>query len=90
MIATEGVNGIKPKIKKIDFNVKGKMNVNLEDGRIVIVPINYFPSIKKLSVLQRKKYYLPDGEVIMFDDCNEVFHIEQILGRYEDYRYKFA
>ena len=90
MVTTEGINGIKPKIKKIDFNIKGKMTVSLEDGRIILVPINYFPSIKKLSVEQRRKYYLPDKEVIIFDDCDEVFHVEQILGRYEDYRYKFA
>ncbi|MEO8146613.1 MAG: DUF2442 domain-containing protein [Bacteroidia bacterium] len=90
MKTAEGISGIKPKIKKIDFNIRGKMSVSLEDGRIILVPINYFPSIKKLSAQQRRKYYLPDREVIMFDDCDEVFHVEQILGRYEDYRYKFV
>ena len=90
MIKTEGINGIKPKIKKIDFVIKNKMQVFLEDGRIVIVPLNYFPSIKALTSSQRKKYFLPDREVIIFEDCDEVFHVEQILGHYEDYKYHFV
>jgi hypothetical protein len=40
----EGFISIKPKIKKLDFSLKGKMVVFLNDGRIISVPIKFFPS----------------------------------------------
>ncbi len=46
-----------------------------------------FPSIKKLTMPQRKKWYL-FGNGFSFDDCNEVFHVEQILGNSENYRHE--
>jgi hypothetical protein len=36
---------------------------------------------------QRKKWYL-FGNGFSFDDCNEVFHVEQILGNSENYRHE--
>jgi len=90
MKSKEGIINLKPKIKKVTFEVSGKMNVWLEDGRSVIVPLKFFPSIQKLTPLQRKKHVISDGEVIIFDDCDEVYHIEQILGRYDNYKYRFA
>ena len=80
----EGFWNIKPKIKKVSFPAKGKIDVSLEDGRNIIVPISKFPSIKKLTVSQRKKWYI-FGNGFSFDDCNEVFQIEQILGNFQNY-----
>jgi hypothetical protein len=86
----DGFRKINPVIKKISFPLKGKMNIELEDGRIVSVPIAYFPSIKKLTNEQRKKWYILDGEMFSFDDCNEIFHIEQVLGKENIYKYTFT
>lgn len=86
----DGLKKIKPVIKKISFPVKGKLNVTLEDGREVSVPLTYFPSIKRLNALQREKWYVLDGEMFSFDDCNEVFHVEQILGKENNYKYTFV
>ncbi len=86
----EGVIGIAPAIDKITFQHKGKMNIYLEDGRILIVPLALFPSIKKLSESQRKKWHISDGQIIIFADCDEVFHLEQFLGSEVDYKYSFA
>lgn len=47
MYKVEGFWNIIPKIKKISFPVRGKMQVDLEDGRCLLVPISAFPSIKK-------------------------------------------
>jgi hypothetical protein len=86
----EGFKKTNPFIKKIAFPVKGKMNITLADGRDISVPLHYFPSIKKLSQLQREKWYILDGEMFSFEDCNEVFHIEQVLGKENRYKYTFS
>jgi hypothetical protein len=55
----------------------------------VSVPLQYFPSIKKLNTDQRKKWYILDREMFSFDDSSEVYHIEQILGKENIYKYSF-
>jgi len=86
----EGILRIRPKIKKIAFKQRGKMELHLEDGRVVIIPLRYFPSIKTLTEVQRRKWYVTDGELFSFEDCDEVFHIEQVLGKESDYTYHFG
>lgn len=83
----EGFWNVKPKIKKVSFQIRGKISIYLEDGRSVIVPVSNFPSIKKLTTTQRLKWYL-FGNGFSFDDCNEVYHIEQILGNFNEYRHE--
>ncbi len=83
----EGLIGIKPEIKHIAFTQRSKMDVYLADGRIVIVPLSWFPSIKKLTTAQREQWYVMPNGLFSFDDCPEVFHVEQVLGKEEEYRY---
>ena len=83
----EGAIGIKPVIKKISFPSAGKMQIHLEDGRLIVVPLSLFPSIKKLPPSVRKRWYIMDDELFSFDGSNEVFHIEQVLGKEEEYKY---
>ena len=85
----EGINGISPVIDKIDFREKGSIRLYLKDGRIVVTPLKYFPSLKKLNSKDRKEYHIVDGQILLFDRCNEVFHIEQFLGKEQQYRYHF-
>ena len=82
----EGFWDLKPKIKKIDFE-NNKISVFMQDGRIIIAPLSKFPSIKRLTPEQRKNWYI-FGNGFSFNDCNEVFHIEQILGNYNEYRHE--
>lgn len=89
-MTVEGFYGIKPVIKKITFVQKGKFDLHLEDGRIIAVPFSKFPDVKKLTASQRKKWYILDDYGFSFDDCNEVYHIEQVLGKYDDYKYSFV
>jgi len=86
-INIEGFVSISPRIKAVSFPIRGKVQVSLTDGRIIIMPVSAFQSIKKLSLRQRKKWYL-FGNGFSFDDCNEVYHIEQILGIYDNYRHE--
>ncbi len=86
----EGFQGIQPVIEKVSFSFKDKIAIHLQDGRIIIAPLSQFPSIHQLSSVQRKKMNIVDDQIIMFDDCDEVFHIEQFLGREQEYKYHFA
>jgi len=83
----EGLYRIKPKIKKIDFIERGKFKIELKDGRAILVPISYFPSIKKLNKDQRNKWYIIDDQMFSFEKSNEVFHIEQVLGKENEYKF---
>lgn len=83
----DGYWNVVPKIKKVSFPVRGKMSVQLEDGRQIIAPLSSFPSIKKVPVSERSKWYLVGGGVT-WDTCPEVIHIEQILGNFDNYKHE--
>ena len=85
----EGINNISPVIEKIDFREKGSVRIFLEDGRTILVPLRYFPSLKRLDSNNRKRYHIIDGQMLLFDHCDEIFHIEQFLGKEQRYRYHF-
>ncbi len=86
----EGIVNVSPIIDKIDFPDKGSIRIFLKDGRVLLTPLKYFPSLKQLNDKERKKYHIGDGQILIFDDCDEVFHIEQFLGKEQKYRYQFA
>lgn len=87
MFVKEGYWGITPEIKSLDFPKRGKFQVNLKDGRSILMPISAFPSIKKVPVSERSEWYLMGGGVT-WDSCPEVIHIEQILGDYAKYNHE--
>ena len=66
-------------IKQIRFP-RGKVELLLSDGRVIISPIDYFPEIKKLSPVQRSRYHIIGGVGFDFDDSNEVYHLSDFLG----------
>jgi hypothetical protein len=84
----EGLIGIRPELKCISFE-RGKIRLHLKDGRMVIVPLSFFPSIKKLTTNQRMHWQIINQEGFTFVDCNEVYHIEQVLGKEKDYSFTF-
>ena len=86
----EGFVRVHPVIKNVTFEKKGYIDISLEDGRHILAPLRVFPSIKKLNALQRKKYAIADGQVIIWEAANEVFHLQQFLGREQDYAYSVA
>ena len=77
----------KPVIKKLDFSMRGHISIYLQDGRIIIAPLNKFPSIKKKSIEQRQQYGLADGNTINFQHYDEVYHLQDFMGLPEDYIY---
>ena len=67
-------------IKKILFDNPGKITLKLEDGRILISPLKYFPEIKKRSIEKRKKYTIVDDRTILFSFTDSIFHLEDFVG----------
>lgn len=84
MFSTEGFWNITPHIKTVSFPRRGKFQVNLQDGRTILMPTSAFPCLKKVPVKERNKWFLMGGGVT-WDSCPEVIHIEQILGDYQKY-----
>lgn len=87
MYKKEGYWDVKPKIKRLTFPKRGKFQVDLQDGRSVLMPVSAFPSLKKVPTKERNKWYLLGGGVT-WDSCPEVIHIEQILGNYKNYAHE--
>lgn len=85
----EGYWDVTPRIKSLSFPKRGKFQVDLQDGRTIIMPISAFPSMKKVPLKERPNWYLLGGG-ITWDSCPEVIHIEQILGNYQNYAHEVA
>ena len=78
MIAT--LRNAKICIEKLNFDIAGKMSLKLEDGRVIIVPLKYFPDIQKLTVEKRKKYTIVDDRTVLFSYSDSVYHLEDFMG----------
>ena len=67
-------------IEKLLFNEPGKITIKMEDGRLFIIPLKYFPELQKLSVEKRKKYTIVDDSTILFAYSDSVYHLEDFIG----------
>jgi hypothetical protein len=74
------ISGENPvKMIKIAFE-NNFMLIYLAGGRILSVPLKSFPLIKKLNRTQRQNYHIAGGISLDFDDSDEVYHINELLG----------
>lgn len=67
-------------IEKLLFNEPGKISIKMEDGRLFITPLRYFPELQKLNVDKRKKYTIVDDRTILFAFSDSVYHLEDFIG----------
>jgi len=67
-------------IEKILFDMPGKITIKLEDGRIFITPLKYFPELQRLPVDKRKKYTIVDDRTILFSFSDSIYHLEDFIG----------
>jgi hypothetical protein len=67
-------------IEKLNFDIAGKITLKLEDGRLIIVPLKYFPDIQKLPVEKRKKYTIVDDCTVLFTLSDSIYHLEDFMG----------
>lgn len=73
-------NSINVGISKLDFGAsRGKMLVYLTDGRQVLVPLSFFPDIKKLSLADRAEWMILDEQFFTFAKLSKVYSIEEIM-----------
>mgnify|MGYP003293386718 CR=1 FL=1 len=71
---------IKVGIKKLDFTTfRGKMMANLTDGRQIIVPLSFFPDIKKMTVKDRSSWIVLDEQFFTFTKLSKIYSIEDIM-----------
>ncbi len=75
---------IKVDIKKIEFPKRGYMTVVLTDKRSVTVPLSMFPWIKELSVAERDKWMILDGQFLTFKDTTPIYSIKDFFKLEED------
>ena len=68
------------RIEKLLFKEPGKITIKMEDGRLFIIPLKYFPELQKLSVEKRKKYTIVDDRTILFVYSDIVYHLEDFIG----------
>jgi hypothetical protein len=73
-------------IQKLMFDLPGKIAIKMEDGRLLIIPLKYFPELKKLSVEKRKKYTIVDDRSIFFEYSNNIYHLEDFIGLEEKWK----
>ncbi|MBO6118634.1 MAG: hypothetical protein J6P44_08840 [Bacteroidales bacterium] len=67
-------------IKDLNFtDYRGKIEAFLSDGRVVIVPVSFFPDIKKLSVKQRQNWMILDDQFFTFNDLSKVYAVTDLL-----------
>ena len=64
------------------------MGVELEDGRLIHIPLVKFPGIANLTSNQRRHYSIIDDTILMLRDDNEVYHIQDFLGTHETNAYQ--
>ena len=75
-----GYKNVSARIDLVRFP-KGKIVLYLVDGRIIIIPLNKFPEIEKLSLAQKRKYKTLAGMGLMFEDLDTVFQISDFIGK---------
>ena len=83
-----GFNVTKPEISRVSFRKAGFITLHLEDGRTLAAPLARFPGIAQLSPIQRRHYHIADGDILLFHDDDEVYHIQDFLGTYETNAYQ--
>ncbi len=74
------MNNVKVGIKKLDFtNYRGKMAALLTDGREIIVPLSFFPDIRKMTLKERSKWVILDEQFFTFERLSKVFSVADLL-----------
>ncbi|WP_418530213.1 hypothetical protein [Paraprevotella clara] len=67
-------------IKKLDFTGRrGKMAVYLTDGREIIVPLSFFPDIKRLSLKEREEWMILDDQFFTFGHLSKIYSVKDLM-----------
>jgi len=69
-----------PTIKSIEFINDTILFVHLNNGRLFMVPLDQFPTIKNLSREQKTEYEIIDYKYLSFLAIDDVFSVEELIG----------
>jgi len=73
------------KAEKLTFD-KEAMSVHLVDGRVLVVPLAYFPRLANAKTAERKKYTISGGgEGLHWDDLDEDISVANLLQGFVDH-----
>lgn len=74
------MENVKVGIKDMNFTEKrGKIVATLTDGRIIIVPVSFFPDIKNLTVKQREEWMVLDDQYFTFEHLTRIYSIVDLM-----------
>lgn len=68
-----------PGIKNIKFS-DINLIINLSNDRVLIIPLEKFPSIKNLSSQEKKSFEIIDDYYLSFLSIDDVFSLEELIG----------
>ncbi len=68
-----------PCIKNINFS-DINLIIDLSNDRVLIIPLEKFPSIKNLSSQERKSFEIIDDNYLSFLSIDDVFSLEELIG----------
>ena len=83
---TEELNVNTKRIKKMNFEIPGKISLQLEDGRTIIVPLKYFPELQKMPVEKREKCTIVDDNILLFPYADSVYHLDDFMTLEEKWK----
>ncbi|MGB3586317.1 MAG: DUF2442 domain-containing protein [Tunicatimonas sp.] len=67
-------------ISKIDFSNDDQLTLYLSNGRTVLVPLDKFPPIAKLTSKERQDFEVIDGKYLSFLAIDEVYSLGKLVG----------
>ena len=68
-----------PGIKNINFS-DINLVINLSNDRVLMIPLEKFPTIKNLSAQEKKLFEIIDDNYLSFLAIDEVFSLEELIG----------
>ena len=71
---------VNTEIRNIEFLNSSIMFIHLSNDRTFIVPLDQFPSIKALSLSQKRDFEIIDGNHLSFLAIDDVFSLVDLIG----------
>jgi hypothetical protein len=56
------------------------ITIYLDDERSLSMLVRYFAEIENLTLEKHRRWILLEEQVFSFEDCDKVFHLQQMLG----------
>jgi hypothetical protein len=71
-----------PSIIHVQFKGDLLMEIDLDNGRSFVVPLEKFPEVKELTKPERNDFEVIDGSYLSFLSVDKVLSIKELIGIY--------